>query len=93
MPRTNVSKIVRYGESVNISRPSIETFAENVGILTREVFGLEVIKSGFHELLQSSVDTGDSFEKILNSYSNQLGVEGQFLLRSMIAIRDLKAIK
>lgn len=93
VPRTNVSKIVRYGESVNISRPSIETFAENVGILTREVFGLEVIKSGFHELLQSSVDTGDSFEKILNSYSNQLGVEGQFLLRSMIAIRDLKAIK
>lgn len=90
VPKTNVSKIVRYGESVSISRPSIETFAENVGVLTREVFGLEVIKSGFHELLQSSVDTGDSFEKILNSYNNQLGVEGQFLLRSMISIRDSK---
>lgn len=88
IPKTCVSKITRYGKSTNISRPNIETFAENVGVLTREVFGLEVIKSGFHDLLQASVDNGGNYEDILSNYSGQLGVEGKFLLRTMISIRD-----
>ncbi|GAA03716.1 AAA family ATPase [Photobacterium leiognathi] len=87
IPRSCVSKITRYGTSMNISRPQIETFAENVGMLTREVFGLEVTKSGFHELLQSSVDEGRSYQEILNSYEQKIGIEGQFLLQSMIANR------
>ena len=87
-PKNCVSKITRYGESMSTSRPRIETFAENVGILTREVFGLEVKKSGFHELLQSSVDEGSSYQEILTSYEQKLGIEGQFLLQSMIANRE-----
>lgn len=88
IPRSCVSKITRFGTSMSTSRPKIETFAENVGMLTREVFGLEVTKSGFHELLQSSVDEGKSYQKILESYEQKLGIEGQFLLQSMIANRD-----
>lgn len=88
IPQSCVSKIIRYGKSMSISRPKIETFAENVGILTREVFGLEVTKSGFHALLQSSVDEGGSYQDIFNEYGKKLGVEGQFLLQSMISNRD-----
>ncbi|EJE8548846.1 TPA: AAA family ATPase [Vibrio alginolyticus] len=87
IPQSCVSKITRFGASMSTSRPKIETFAENVGMLTREVFGLEVTKSGFHELLQSSVDEGKSYQEILNSYQQKLGIEGQFLLQSMIANR------
>ncbi len=88
IPKSCASKITRYGASMSTSRPRIETFAENVGILTREVFGLEVTKSGYHELLQSSVDEGGSYQDILNGYEQKLGIEGQFLLQSMISNRE-----
>ena len=31
----------------------METYGENVGVLTREVFGLEVTKSGFYDLFRA----------------------------------------
>ncbi|MBL4282198.1 AAA family ATPase [Vibrio fluvialis] len=88
LPQSCVWKITRFGSSMSTSRPRIETFAENVGMLTREVFGLEVTKSGFHELLKFSVEEGGSYQEILNSYEHKLGIEGQFLLQSMIANRE-----
>lgn len=69
-------------------RPQIETFGENVGSLTREVFGLEVTQSGFHALLQRAVADGGSYEAIVASYSDQLGQEGRGMLRAMVANRD-----
>jgi predicted ATPase len=45
IPRSCVWKIVRHGHIANAMRPAIETFAENVGILTKEIFGLEVTRS------------------------------------------------
>lgn len=41
VPRTCVWKIARHGRTFSAERPDIETFGENVGVLTREVFGLE----------------------------------------------------
>lgn len=49
VPRSCVWKMFRKGSDVICDRPNIETFAENVGVLTSEVFRLEVEKSGFHE--------------------------------------------
>ncbi len=70
-----------------VDRPDIETFSENVGVLTREVFGLEVSKSGFHDLLTRSVNNGQSYEQILSEYGGQLGFEGKAILRSMVLSR------
>jgi len=69
-------------------RPENETFAENVGVLTREVFGLEVSKSGFHELLENSIESDKSYESILQDFDQQLGFEGRAILRALIAHRD-----
>lgn len=69
-------------------RPQIETFGENVGSLTREVFGLEVTQSGFHALLQKAVIEGGSYDTIVASYNDQLGQEGRGILRAMVANRD-----
>ncbi|SCA56749.1 conserved hypothetical protein [Candidatus Terasakiella magnetica] len=88
IPKSCVWKITRSGLSVSTSRPEIETFGENVGVLTREVFGLEVAKSGFHQLLADAVATGDTYETIIYNYGNQLGFEGQAILKSMIFQRD-----
>jgi hypothetical protein len=59
-------------------------------VLTKEIFGLEVSKSGFHALLQSAADEGLSFELIMLRYKDQLGLEAQAILRAMIRSRDRK---
>lgn len=88
MPRNCVSIIRRVRLTTSIDRPESETFAENVGVLTREVFGLEVSKSGFHDLLAASVSEGKSYEQIEQEYLHQLGFEGKAILRSMVMMRD-----
>lgn len=55
VPRKCAWKIRRVGRRMVAERPEIETFGENVGILTREVFGFEVTESGFHRLLRDSI--------------------------------------
>ena len=45
--------------------PAVETFGENVGVLTREVFGLEVVRSGFHRLLSDDVAQGKTYNAIV----------------------------
>lgn len=84
-PKTCVSILRRSLLAGRVDKPSIETFGENVGTLTREIFGLEVSKSGFYDLLAKSVQQGKSYEQILGEYQNQLGFEGQAILRALIA--------
>jgi len=88
IPRSCVWKIYRVGTDVTSSRPTIETFAENVGVLTSEVFGLEVEKSGFHNLLAKSVKTGKTYNEIIDDYDNQLGFEGRAILAALIENRN-----
>lgn len=88
VPKSCVWKIYRVGSNVTIDRPSIETFGENVGILTSEVFNLEVEHSGFHNLLKKSVRSGKPYKEIIEDYSNQLGFEGRAILKALIANRD-----
>lgn len=88
VPKSCVSILRRTRLITKVDRPESETFAENVGILTREVFGLEVSKSGFHHLLANSVTEGKSYEEVEQEYQGQLGFEGKTILRSMIIVRD-----
>lgn len=88
IPRSCVWKITRVRLEASSSRPEIETFGENVGVLTREVFGLEVVKSGFHTLLIESVKTGKPYEEIVNEYGDQLGFEARAILRALVLNRD-----
>lgn len=84
IPRSCVWKITRSGLSSDCQRPEIETFGENVGLLTREVFGLEVAKSGFNALLSSEAETGESYDQVIESFGGQLGFEGRAILRSIM---------
>lgn len=88
VPKSCSWKLVRSRNRLNASRPEIETFAENVGTLTREVFGLEVVDSGFHRMLTEEVEKGKSFDEIMEEYNFDIGFEGQALIRALIAHRD-----
>ncbi len=90
VPRSCVWKLTRLRTQGRSDRPERETFGENVGVLTREIFGLEVTKSGFHEMLQKSVDSGKSFEEILEAYRGQLGAEAKAILMALISSRSAK---
>lgn len=88
VPRICVWKIMRSGLEWRRSRPGRETFGESVGELTKEVFGLEVSKSGFHATLQEEVDAGKSLQQIREEFNDRIGMEGLSILMSMIAYRD-----
>ncbi|MFP6734883.1 MAG: AAA family ATPase [Rhodospirillales bacterium] len=88
VPSSCVRKIVRHGIAAQASRPEIETFAENVGVLTREIFGLEVTQSGFHKMLADAVGDEPQIRRVLRKFDNEVGAEGRALINSMIASRD-----
>tara|TARA_R110002072_G_scaffold302796_2_gene488839 strand:- start:1498 stop:3015 length:1518 start_codon:yes stop_codon:yes gene_type:complete len=84
IPKSCAWKLNRAGAYSKISKLEYECFGENVGLLTREVFGLEVTQSGFHKLILNLVQQYDNFEDIINHLNNELGMEGQALVRTML---------
>lgn len=86
-PKSCVSKIVRHGVAAKAYRPDIETFAENVGVLTREVFGLEVVSSGFHKMLGDAIGDSQTIAEVAAKFDNEIGSEGRALLSSLLATR------
>ena len=88
-PASCVWTITRSREEVRVDRPEIETFGENVGILTREVFGLEVQRSGFHTLLARSTNANNgNYEAVLRDFQGQLGAEARAIARGMALTYD-----
>ncbi|WP_434930900.1 AAA family ATPase [Shewanella sp. HL-SH5] len=89
VPKKCVWNIIRYTQELtSVQRFETETYAENTGILTREVFGLEVKESGFHKQLTEYVESKSSYEEILGMHKNQLGLEGRSILKALIYNRD-----
>lgn len=86
VPRSCVWKLRRAGAVAVAERPLIETFGENVGVLTREVFGLEVTSSGFHNLLRKALADTGSFEAAVAHFDDQLGAEARAILMSLSAM-------
>lgn len=87
-PREAVWALRRAGDDLRVDHPEIETFGENVGVITREIFGLEVRRTGFNRLIQSLADDGMSFDEILDEFDDQLGAEGRALARSATRRRE-----
>jgi len=88
VPKRCVWKVRRSGTVSVAERPDIETFGESVGVLTREIFGLEVAESGFHRLLNENVAGAQSYEQIVTRFNGELGGEAKGIIRGLIADRD-----
>jgi predicted ATPase len=88
VPKNCVWKLRRSDSAPIPERPEIETFGENVAILTREVFRLEVVKSGFHRLLSEVADDSDSYEEALAIFDKKLGSEARAILRGFVLNQD-----
>lgn len=88
VPKSCIWKITRQGYEVIPSRLSIESYGSNIGLLTREVFGLEVRKSGFQKKIDSEVNAGKSYGQIIEEFNCELGDEAIALLNTLIKIRE-----
>ena len=88
VPKSCVWKVRRTNIRVEADRPEIETFGENVGILTREVFGLEVTNSGFHKMLRDAVSDSVGYGEVVDRFGGELGGEAKAIIRALIAAQS-----
>lgn len=87
VPRNCVWVLNRSGSLSDARRPEIETFGENVGTLTREVFKLEAARAGFQILLQDTVKKSTTLDEAIAQFGGQLGEEARASLRAIFATR------
>lgn len=90
VPSSCVWKVHRSGTVIKAEKPEINTFGENVGTLTRDVFGLEVTHTGFHKMIAENVEKGMSFEEIEEHFNDQMGKEAQGISLALTLHRDRK---
>lgn len=83
VPKSCVNKIIRNSDEMHFEKVALETFATNTDSLTREVFGLEVIKTGFYQLLEKELQ--DTFDKTLQKFEGNIGSLGQILVQSLLS--------
>lgn len=82
VPRKCVWKIRRKGKYRIFDRPEIETFGENLGELTTEIFSYDIENSGFHFLLKQAADKISTYDRALSSFNGELGNEAKSILRA-----------
>ncbi len=87
VPKKCVWILNRYGREVEFERPQIETFGENINILTKEVFSFEITNSGFHKLLNDVANKIDSYEEAIDYFNNELGMEARVMLKALYELR------
>ena len=90
VPRNCIWKLRRTGACCKAERLNIESFGSDITTLTTEVFGLEVINSGFHSLLQKLVNLHGDYNAVLQALNGQLGAEGRALVKTMVMLKDEK---
>lgn len=90
IPRSCVWILNRVGNTVNARRPEIETFGTNIGVLTNEIFGFEVQRTGFIALLKNAVDKYNNYERVLEEFNNQLGEEAKSIIRIMLKQKEIR---
>jgi predicted ATPase len=84
VPESCVWAIRRIGTRVRARRLKQETFGEGVGTLTSRVFGLEVTRTGYHQLLERALERADgSYEKALAVFNGKVGGEGRAILLNL----------
>lgn len=89
VPKSCVWLLRRSGVQVAAERPLFETFGENVGVLTRETFGLEVTLSGFHRLVSDAVAEEDgNYDRVLERFAGQLGAEARAIALALSRLRS-----
>ncbi|RRD26806.1 ATP-binding protein [Brucellaceae bacterium VT-16-1752] len=80
----HVRVVTRIGDHFEINVPKMETFGENVGLLTQGTFGLTSAATDFHHVLDLLIEGCDSLDEINQCFSPELS--GQSLAYVMAGL-------
>jgi len=81
----HVRRVRRTGTSLEIVQPGLETFGENVGILTYDAFGLTASSTDYHKVLDLLVQGCDSVEEIEEIFEPGLSTQARAYVLSQFA--------
>lgn len=90
VPQKCVWIIRRKGKYRTFDRPEIETFGENLGELTTEIFKYDVENSGFHALLKKAAQKERNYDNALASFRGELGNEAKSILRAYMYDKEMQ---
>lgn len=88
VPKSCVWKLRRTGAEAVAERLTIESFGENVGTLTNEIFGLEVTNSGYYKMISQAMTETDNYEDMIQYFQNQIGMEARAIIMSLTANKN-----
>lgn len=74
--------IERKKRQIEIKRPKMNTFGANLNEITREVFKLEVEKSGYEQLIKEVMKESDSVEEVFAKFNGHLSENAKLLIAS-----------
>ena len=83
----NVFVIEKEGQTVAVRKIGMETFGENLTVLTDEVFGNRTIPKQYKMILDRLVNSGLRFEEILNTLESDglpLSLNAQMFIKSLL---------
>jgi len=83
VPKECVLKLIKVGGETKAEQPPRETFGENVGVLTHETFGLELVNTGFYSLLREAAKKEPDLKTAIQSFNEALGDEAKAVLRAL----------
>ncbi|MEO1254486.1 MAG: AAA family ATPase, partial [Bacteroidota bacterium] len=84
VPKSCVTIVNRFNTKYTVYRPSIETYGETISRLTREIFQLEVLDSGFYKTISDYLKQNPSYDNLVDEFDEQLGSEAKILARSIL---------
>lgn len=86
VPRSCAWKMRRSGAFITAERLVRESFGENVGTLTSDIFGLEVTDAGFYKMLSKiAAERNFDYDSVIAAFNGQLGMEARSILMALIA--------
>lgn len=83
----NVYVVERESNVITVRKPLIETFGENLTMITEEIFGNREIPNQFEKILLKLAETGKSFDEILSIIESEnipLSLNARIYLKSII---------
>jgi len=84
----NVRVVHRTGEALTLAQPRLETFGENIGILTYDTFGLTASSSDFHLALDQLTDGLRSVDRIDPIFSPGLSSQSRAYVFARLHARE-----
>ncbi|MER8067318.1 AAA family ATPase [Streptomyces sp. NPDC094034] len=82
VPRRYVRVLQRFGDLTLVATPEIETFAENVGLLTRHVFNLDSSATDYHSTLRSMQESLH-LDEIMELFDGEMSAQSISYLASI----------